>query len=104
MNPKPGGPPTSVDDELARRRRPRAPASPAEQSEQVAGTGDAVVVELAPYLSARALQAGTCACGQVHPSCVGFPGFAGFAGDAESDRIAQRLEALERLQAMLSAE
>jgi len=104
VNPKPGGPPTSVDDELARRRRPRAPASPAEQSEQVARTGDAVVVELAPYLSARALQAGTCACGQVHPSCVGFPGFAGFAGDAESDRIAQRLEALERLQAMLSAE
>ena len=92
MDPKSEGPPSSGDDELARRRGQRPPASPLST---VAGTGDGVVVELTPYRN-------TCACGHLHPSCVGFVGHAGLGGDAA--RIAQRLQALERLQAMLTAE
>ncbi len=91
MDPKPVGPPTSGDDELARRRQRRARTSPT-----TTRAGDGAVVELAPY---RAARTGTCACGRVHPSCAGYAGLG-----LETDRISERLRALERLQAMLSAE
>jgi hypothetical protein len=107
-------PPSSSDDELARRRRQRPPAGTTEtDTGDGDGDGDGVVVEFALYQDARVMRAATCACGRVHPSCAGLAGFAGpgalgvpvpVESMPEVDRISERLRALERLQAMLSAE
>jgi hypothetical protein len=108
MDPDPGRPPSSGDDELARRRQQRPPTSSTETDADT-GDGDGVVVEFAPYQDARVMRAATCACGRVHPSCAGLagagPGALGVpVAMPEVDRISERLRALERLQAMLPAE